>query len=611
MSKRPDRAKKRAEKKDKDETVVKACLRKLLYLEEPFKTRACELIEKRVVQFSKRVHVATIALNLLVRELFWNNEVTSVDVPVFWDQTFLRQLMLGLERTSKPDPTVQDMYERHPNIFPLLERSDGDSNIYTHGAKKLSINIKNHLRINLPRIIKRYIYHEINNKDDATDAVYATFGWKAKEKKPSKKKNKKQADPKASDAPDVARVLNPKVTEIPIMIRGILGFNEGDEIDDKWLKKEGNLIKMLRLFVHINRLFEAQDHKLFSILPLCRIKPHFITIDTSSMVPLLKELGLLDETVKEKKLDKKMLWDTFIKVNKVKTTTKTFTGTIDTDGVAINVHFERPKSVLSTEKKPEEVTLEGKRIIAVDPGRKNIFTMVDKIEGTERFKERKFTRAHYYKASGITTAIKKTNLWNKSVKNELEELSRNSPKTVNLERFMEYVTVVKNVEQPLWDEYFKRKWRNQTLRLYGGKKRTFANFFNTLGLDDNTVVAYGSAKFAPTGKGEVAVPTSRAYKEFAYRAKTVLIDEFRTTMVHCFDDSILQKVAKRKNNRLEAVRGLLWCNSTISNKFVNRDMNAAINIWRCAKMYPERPLALSRRHDIQRIVQPIGRIIPF
>lgn len=152
--------------------------------------------------------------------------------------------------------------------------------------------------------------------------------------------------------------------------------------------------------------------------------------------------------------------------------------------------------------------------------------------------------------------------------------------------FLDYLATVKAVEARLWDLHFQRKWRDQTLRLYGGKKRAFAKFFNGLNLDEDTIVAFGSAKFAPTGKGELSVPTTRAYKELAYRTKTFLVDEFRTSKVYWKDDSILQSVAKRKEegNGREMVRGLLWCCSTNSNKFVNRDTNAAINIWRCGHM---------------------------
>ena len=133
---------------------------------------------------------------------------------------------------------------------------------------------------------------------------------------------------------------------------------------------------------------------------------------------------------------------------------------------------------------------------------------------------------------------------------------------------------------------------------------------NRLGPLDNTVLAYGSAKFAPGGKGELSVPTSRAYKECSYRLKTVLVDEFRTSKIHWEDGSILQLVKKGMHKDAPVVRGWLWCHSTImrKSKFVNRDLNAAINILHCATL-PSRPLALQRNPDLEKIIQQVGKII--
>jgi len=579
--KRPDRAKKLQDRKDKFETVVKASLRKLLCLDGPTKAKACQLIEKRVIECSKRTHNASLALNLLVRKWFDQKDAKKVIVPKFWDTTFVRQLFLGIQGAHKPFQDIKELSSTYPDLFGQSERSDGDRNIYSHAAIRLATNIKNHLRLNLTKVIKSYIRLELQDKDDQVDAIYQAFGW----------------DRKCDKSFQVSK-----------KIRDILALNDCDELNPAWIKKDDNLPKMLRLFVHVNRLLKETDgQKLFNILPICRIKPHFITIDTSSMVPLLKELGLI-RTSKPKDVDSKALWESFVDVSKVKTARTTFTGTIDTDGIAINVHFSRQKNMPI---KGKEVSIEGKRLLAIDPGRVNIFTIVEKLDN-EKFKQYVLTRGHYYKASGITKAKKKTEAWNMSVKSELTALSLKSSKSVDLDRFLDYLATVKAVEGRLWDLYLQRKWRDQTLRLYGGKKRAFANFFNRLNLNENTIVAFGSAKFAPTGKGELTVPTTRAYKELSYRVKTILIDEFRTTKVFWKDDTILQSVARKntEGSGYETVRGLLWCGSTNSNKFVNRDMNAAINIWRCGMMYPSRPTSLTRIQGQPKINQTIGKVIP-
>ena len=77
----------------------------------------------------------------------------------------------------------------------------------------------------------------------------------------------------------------------------------------------------------------------------------------------------------------------------------------------------------------------------------------------------------------------------------------------------------------------------------------FARFYNQLESPGmNTIIAYGSAKFASTGKGEMAVPTTRAYKECTQRFITVPVDEFRSTKVNHRDDTLLQSVKRKDKN---------------------------------------------------------------
>ena len=141
-------------------------------------------------------------------------------------------------------------------------------------------------------------------------------------------------------------------------------------------------------------------------------------------------------------------------------------------------------------------------------------------------------------------------------------------------------------------------------------------------------MAYGAAKFAPGGAGvvcELSVPTCRAFKECATRFRCLLVDEFRTTQTDHEDGTHLQKVAvpsdpklvgragpAPKRAHMHVVRGLLWCGSTSDNgKFVNRDMNAAINIRRCA-VQAQRPRWLQRRPGQAPLPpQMVAKIIPW
>ena len=117
--------------------------------------------------------------------------------------------------------------------------------------------------------------------------------------------------------------------------------------------------------------------------------------------------------------------------------------------------------------------------------------------------------------------------------------------------------------------------------------------------DTRPVVAYGSSQFAATGPGERAVPTDSIYKRCCRFYPTVPVDEFRTTRLCNGCQSPLQnvKIVSEEKKSTEPIpsnpdptppaarrstisRDLKWCTNTQCKfKPVNRDLNAALNIW--------------------------------
>jgi len=591
---RQDRTLKLKSRLSTTERVVKCSLNGLFSSNVYDNEKIKSAIRTRVFECSIRTRNATLALNLLIRKLFdRQDDVTIVEIPEFWNQTFLRQLMLGTKGAQKPVDLITDLFKEFPLLLSSQSRSFGDRNIYSAAAIKLCTNIKNHLMLNLPSVIKTFLYKCCSlDKSEAVEALYLTHGWTSKK------------DLSKGDTND--RV---KVEAAVDAVRKVLGLKTGQTIDESWMKD--NLRSILRLFVSVNRTIEALKHedkpRLFNILPICKIKSHFITIDTFTFYHILKEVELIKEIPKTFDSDiASAMWRSVFDVDRLQGKNMTFTCTIETDGVAVSVHFQRPKIC---KQDGQSSKFEGKRIIGVDPGRTNIYQMVEKLnDGT--FKGYRYTRRQYYTEAGMYKAQQETESWQKNVKSELLLLSKHSPKYVLLDKFLDFIEITQTVSESLWNEYTKDRWSSQRLNLYGGKKRAFAKFFNTLKVDKNTVFAYGSAVFAPGGKGEVSVPTTRAFKECTFRAPVVPICEFRTTVVHWEDDSLLEKVARRgKDGRLVAVRGLSWCRSTKrEGKFVNRDLNAAINILRCAVL-PKRPMSLTRTLSKVKYVQPIGKTI--
>src|SRR6185436_7749749 len=316
-------------------------------------------------------------------------------------------------------------------------------------------------------------------------------------------------------------------------------------------------------------------------------------------------------TNRKQKYDKSMYNDVF-NFNKLLTQRQVqdgfvFTNTIQTDGVAINFHFRRPNLVIS-EPKTLDRTDPNIRVIAQDPGRVTLFCGVEELDNG-KYRNYKLSRKQFYTDTGIRKAVKKTNKWNiesPELRATLDQLSQTSSRSNRLHEFFEYVKIVKNNEDILWNEYTKQRYARQRFALYSGKKSVYDKFFHSIVADDPTkkiVIAFGDAGFASTSKHELSAPTTTLEKQCAKWFNIVKIDEFRTTKLHYATGKVLSKVYEKTttivNNTIvktcvKSVRGLLWYNTTNNGKFIDRDFNAALNILKCYRFGKKRPSGMSR-----------------
>ena len=191
--------------------------------------------------------------------------------------------------------------------------------------------------------------------------------------------------------------------------------------------------------------------------------------------------------------------------------------------------------------------------------------------------------------------------WLKHLQGPIAALAGASSKGLSLVSHEAYLDTYLEHREAMWQELSKRKWGDQRLRLYGGKRRCVDRFFNRVEKADTSgrevVVAYGAGTFPPTGRGERSVPTKWALAKCKLRWRhTYTEDEFRSTMVHWKDGTVLRKVMDARTGK--QVRGLLWYeNPTIpgQSNFVNRDQNGAINIRKCFMAGPEARPEIMRR----------------
>lgn len=137
------------------------------------------------------------------------------------------------------------------------------------------------------------------------------------------------------------------------------------------------------------------------------------------------------------------------KVSRRKTDPPVFSGTLETDGVSLCVHFYRKArdEEKTKEDDDEEEATPGRkrvptphvyippeqRVIANDPGRNTIFYGVEETEGGRHF--RRFTRNQYYNTAQLNRSRRKSERWQEKdpgVKAALEAMSGVTLKTSKL-----------------------------------------------------------------------------------------------------------------------------------------------------------------------------------
>lgn len=405
-------------------------------------------------------------------------------------------------------------------------------------------------------------------------------------------------------------------------------LENGDQIiNDKWLKD--NLQTVLRYYFHIlqkiekfkpNLLKKQKEQKRFSFAPIHKIKRHFIKIDTMGLLSLMDGASLIKKELRPTKKNSKQTffyesrddhWGSTFKTDKIKTNKHKFSRLIETDGVSACIHFRHlkpPKSEkdeVVSKKKAKTKKLENltrvinagaERVIAIDPGRVNILYAVEKLLNGSILKYR-LTRGLYYSSSGINDRIKKTKGWQKSIEAEENLFSLVSPRCSSSVQLNEFLENYIGVYDKLWQEKLMKKRARTSFRVYCLRQKTLDSFYQSMCKEGEIrpVVAYGAARFNPTGPGEIAVPTTAVAKRCCRHYRTTMIDEYCTTQVCRNCDSRLHPVNERIEGVVKSARGLKWCSSTICNsRFLDRDKNAALNILHCYRNPESRTQNMNR-----------------
>ena len=580
------RASRKATNVNTSEFVVKASLQKTL-VSGTHKENLMKNINARVIAASKGVHRLSLAIHLLLRtHLSHVKDFRKITLPKFLSRfssksqsentLFSRHLMLGIKGCRIVNPCVKSFLEKYGDELPHVPvRYSGDSNTYNRAAEQYSTNYRTYLETTFNKKQAAFMFmwgarHNIP-KNECYILRFMINGWThlLKDEKPW--------------------MTHTVVKSMVVLHREILQLHEKVNIGPLWWKTHYETV--IVYYAMLSNYLTSRGAKGITLAPMCQMKATFIHIDTDVLYGLMSDIELVTDNWKAFSTLRNEQWASVLYVDKYTTARQkrlgfAFTGTIQTNGVAVCIHYRRP--TLPTTNNiftPHE----SDRVIGVDPGRVTMFTGVEKLIGNTK-KVYTLSRMKYYNESGITKANIKKDKWNQSIKDALNDLSKYSYKNTSMQSFRGYLHAINKHYDTLWGEYTKRRWGRQRLATYSGKKSTLEHFMNSLKDDSgrHVVLAYGDASFGSTGPGELSVPTTKIKKVCEKHFHVVSIDEFRTSQIHHYENKQCAKVYQ--NGYL--VRGLLWCNSTNGSKFVNRDVNAALNMLRCYNAI--RPMSLQR-----------------
>jgi hypothetical protein len=387
--------------------------------------------------------------------------------------------------------------------------------------------------------------------------------------------------------------------------------------------------------IKMMKQIEKEEQTINNVFPMrSEVIPKHIRLDTTTLVHLLmtKKQGNKSDYLTKGNLKRKedKIWEFFFRTERKMFHKKyyEFHHMIETDGVSCSLLLLRKdligkklpmmKKGLSTETYIDELTeysqLQNKKIVAIDPGKCDLIYCVDddKKEANKfRYSQdqrRKETKKKKY--SKIQLELKKEKINGKTIIEWETELSKLNRKSLNIQKFKEYIqkkSEINNVLYKFYETYIFRKLRLQSYRNTKKSEQKMINRFKKIfGNEKEVVVCFGDyeqkqhMKFKEATKGK---GMRTLFRKAGFQ--TYLVDEFRTScMCSNCEIGICKKTMVRKNPKPYRtgniiVHGLICCKNGCG--YWNRDVNGATNIYKIAYNAinnKERPNYLSRSKNL-------------
>ena len=476
-------------------------------------------------------------------------------------------------KCATKDVDIQETIDAYPGLFSKLKQPSLMGNCVSQAAKLYRTNFTNHFALldNVLARVRKIASYELFGieRRKLGEAELAELG-----KEPL---HSVMCAVETGVMPEHERQM-----QLALSIRTRLGLPAGVELDKSWL--HANLEKSVRFTLRMAKDFDAlrvlaaEMHrdgtkvrkgvtKGVKWIPTHKVQAASIKLDASDIAR-----ALIGRDLKDAELAETVVREFFrpgiarafgAKYASGDPDGLEFTSTIDTNGTQVSVHFKRPRRHKPKKKSAAEKVAEAKKpvslprvVMVVDPGRVRIVTMSIFLDNEpyafKKYKKDKtvrnvplrfkFTGAQYYSTSGIRVATRCQRMRRQKVvalKKLDTVLSKNTTRTGDSATMASYLRAMTST----WDAAFafagSKKSRGVKLRLFAGKQRAQARFFDRVhralvahfGREeaDKALMVWGCAKVSPSGKGNLTVPTQGIAAVAARYWRIMSGDEYRTS----------------------------------------------------------------------------------
>ena len=482
---------------------------------------------------------------------------------------------------------------------------------------------------------------------------YVNVIWKKKfiiEKIRKIKKTKKEKD-------DAINRFNSDLRKIKNDLLNVENTNfKSKAFYHKWIKEQKKLILPIKEFkksnlyydiqcvpmdylpkmIYMMKIIEKEGLTINNPFPLrTDIIPKHIRIDTTILVHTLltKKYGNKSDYLFKGNLKKNedKIWKFFFRTERQCFTKPnySFHHMIETDGISASILLIRKDKIgkrivsrecktTSNEKYIDELNdityniIKNKKIVAIDPGKCDLIYCVDgdnKEANTFRYSQdqrRKETKIKKY--NKLIIKEKETKIVGKTIIEYETELSKYNKKSLDLDKYKDYVKNKNKINKIIMDFYSKSLFRKLKLNGYINRKRNeqkiIKNFSNKFGDKEDVIVCVGD--FEQKKHMKFKEPTKGKGMRTLFRKNgflTYLVDEFRTSCRCSSCEGLNEKFKVIENPKpyrsgSVLVHGLLKCKSCSG--VWNRDCNGATNIYKIVKNAInkiDRPRYLCRRNN--------------